>query len=165
MSRLSKFGASLLNFMSVAGPVICIIHCLAAPVVLAVLPFLNIGHCHDSNENWLTAAIIGICLLAIVPSYFKHRNLSVIWLMLAGFVFVIAGAFAEEKLGTIGHSVASVLGSICLITASLRNRSYLKEAGKMSCCTHGHEKHGEQEEYGNTVTPVSLTTPSPTKQE
>lgn len=162
MSQLSKFGTAVLNFMSVAGPVICIVHCLATPVILAVLPFLNIGHCHDSNEDWLTAIIIGICLLAIVPSYFKHRHLSVIWLMLAGFIFIIAGTCAEEKLGPLGHSLASILGSICLITASLRNRAYLKVTGQASCC---HHEHGEHEEHSNSGEPVSLTAPGTGKQE
>ena len=139
MKPLADTGKRLIEFLAIAGPLVCLIHCLAAPILLCVLPLVGNGascqHCF--NDEILVWPILAICAAAILPGYFQHRRFPVLLLMLAGFACVLAGVWSESLVGEPGHVALSITGSICLIAANLKNRT----AGAPGCCG-GHPAEG-----------------------
>lgn len=134
--NLPARGRNFLNTLAVVGPIICIIHCIAMPVLLTALPLLQTGTCIDCcTEKYIAMPILAVCAVAILPGYLSHRRSSVLSLMLMGFAAILTSLFAEEQLGMFGHTVLAVMGSGFLITANLINRKYSKP-----CCG---EKHSE----------------------
>ncbi|HEY9870793.1 MAG TPA: MerC domain-containing protein [Candidatus Obscuribacterales bacterium] len=120
-SQLS--GATVLNVLSVAGPSICIVHCLAMPFLVALLPVLGMkGLLFGISEQAACLLVVPLCALAIVPGYLKHGRKPVLLLMLAGMALVLFGSFAATALLTERAEMpVSVLGSLCLISAGLMN--------------------------------------------
>jgi hypothetical protein len=134
--KLPASGRTFLDTLAVVGPIICIIHCIGMPIVLAALPLLQTGTCMDCcTEKLIALPILAVCAVAILPGYVSHKRSSVLSLMLMGFAAILTSLFAEEQLGQFGHTVLAVIGSSFLITANLFNRKY-----STSCCG---EKHSE----------------------
>ena len=103
---------------------LCVVHCLALPVVFAVLPSLMPDEAvSDSAHRAFGAALVVISLFAFVPGYRLHRIAVAMALGAFGLTCVLLAAFAgHERLGDYGETGLTVIGSIALIVAHLRNR-------------------------------------------
>jgi hypothetical protein len=128
-----------LEVLGVVAPIVCLIHCLATPILLTALPFVTAaGGDHDVWFHW---AIVGLCAVAIVPAYLAHKKAVVLALFVAGAAFVIVPAYVPI-LETMTATVATaVCASICLVSANLLNRKYSKElSGEVgvACCSQSH---------------------------
>lgn len=127
-------GAAFCNVLSVVGPSVCIVHCLAMPVLLAVLPAFGLSRSvFGLSDQTIALIILPLCALAIIPGYLKHGKKRVLASMCLGFSLVIFGSFFAEKLwGHSGEIPINVLGSVFLITASVLNHRL------RSCFGHDH---------------------------
>lgn len=127
-------GAAFCNVLSVVGPSVCIVHCLAMPILLAVLPAFGLSRSFFGlSDQTLALIILPLCALAIIPGYLKHGQKKVLVFMSLGFSLVIFGSFfAESLFGHIGEIPVNVLGSIFLIAASVTNHRL------RSCFGHDH---------------------------
>ncbi|MBX9771240.1 MAG: MerC domain-containing protein [Candidatus Obscuribacterales bacterium] len=130
----SERGAAFCNVLSVVGPSVCIVHCLAMPILLAVMPAFGLSKSlFGLNDQTIALIILPLCALAIVPGYFKHGQKRVLLSMFLGFSLVIFGSFfAENMIGPTGEIPVNVLGSVFLITASVMNHRL------RSCFGHDH---------------------------
>lgn len=130
----SERGAAFCNVLSVVGPSVCIVHCLAMPVLLAVLPAFGLSRSiFGLNDQTIALIILPLCLLAIIPGYFKHGQKRVLAAMCLGFSLVVFGSFfAEQMFGGISEIPINVLGSVFLISASVMNHRL------RSCFGHDH---------------------------
>lgn len=122
---------SLLDKIAIFGSFVCLVHCLALPLIVAALPFLGsselLGH---EQEQIITMAVLSLCLIAILPGYFKHKRKHVLLLLAGGLFFFLFATFAADQLfGEGSEVIASIPGSICMVFATLRNRS-------LSGCSH-----------------------------
>ena len=115
--------------------VICLLHCIALPIVSIVLPFLNIAIFNFEQFHqviFLLVAIFGILAFAI--GYRIHRNFKV--LMFSVFAIAIIGVatvlehFIPEN---IAHLING-LGSVLVIIAHLVNLKLQREMK----CQHEH---------------------------
>ncbi len=125
----SERGAAFCNVLSVVGPSVCIVHCLAMPVLLAVMPAIDLG----ISDETLALIILPFCALAITLGYLKHGQKKVLASMCIGLSLVIFGSFfAENMIGPAGEIPINVLGSVFLIAASVMNHRL------RSCFGHDH---------------------------
>lgn len=138
--RASKFSIrAFVDVLAVVAPIICIIHCLAFPVLLACLPVVrHSGMLEGFSDQLLAVAMLGLCALAIAPGFAKHRRKSVLALMIVGFALVWLSSYVETAWGEVPHLVISILGSIFVIKANLDNRRFLTSIAAPTCCG-GHE--------------------------
>lgn len=131
--ELQKWIPSLDN-LGIAASVICLIHCMAMPFILALLPFMGLSFLDTEEAHWVLATlIIGFALVAIFPAYLKHKRPGILSAMIVGMLLVVFGAFFAEH--TLGHAYEMpllVVGNLILVATHWRNRSLIK------CCDHEH---------------------------
>ncbi len=131
--NLEKLIPSLDN-LGIVASVICLIHCMAMPFLLAALPFLGLSFLDTEEAHWVLAGLIVIfAMTAIFPAYLKHKKPSILAALIVGLSLVVYGAFFAEH--TLGHAYEMpllVVGNLILVAAHWRNRSLVK------CCDHDH---------------------------
>jgi hypothetical protein len=126
---------SVLNFLAVAGPIICLIDCVVLPIASALLPFLGMTEFgHGINDQQLFLLVVAICGPIIIPGYLKHRNKRV----LSMFITAISMMFIVNFVDLIGdetaHAVISLMAACLLIKANRDNKKLLSCA----CSMHHH---------------------------
>jgi type III secretory pathway component EscS len=131
--ELQKLIPSLDN-LGIVASVICLIHCMAMPFILALLPFMGLSFLDTEEAHWVLAFfIIGFALVAIFPAYLNHKRPGILSAMIVGMLLVVFGAFFAEH--TLGHAYEMpllVVGNLILVATHWRNRSLIK------CCDHEH---------------------------
>lgn len=114
-----------LDLLGVLAASICMLHCLALPVLLGSLPFLSsLSLDADWTHEVLAALVLIVALSAVLPAYLKHRNRLVLTGLVAGLAFVLFATFAcghmlEESLEIPLISI----GNLIIMATHLRNRS------------------------------------------
>lgn len=100
---------------------LCVVHCLALPLVVGALPLLaplSAGHWHAQ----MLIMVVPLSLLAVGIGYRRHRNLRVIAGAVAGLCLLIVGAtVAHSTLGIVADRVFTISGSLVLATAHFFN--------------------------------------------
>ena len=116
LGRLDRLGIILSG--------ICIIHCLALPLLLAALPFLGESFFggHGFHE-WLLVAVVPVSLVALGFGYRRHGDANVLKLGGAGLALL---AFATYGYRLIGLSedwerLISIAGGLIHATGHLLN--------------------------------------------
>lgn len=99
---------------------LCLIHCLLTPIVLVLLPTVQVLAIHEELHHWLLVTLPVIAILAFVPGFRRHKNSKIFYWALPGFALLVTSHFFEESL--LVATAFSVLGSACLIRAHFLNR-------------------------------------------
>jgi hypothetical protein len=138
-----------LEVLGVVAPIVCLIHCLATPILLTALPFVT-ACCgdHGTMDAWIHWGVIGLCAVAILPAYAAHRKWNVLALFLAGAGFVLIPEYvgiAETLASTV---ILAICASVCLVSANLLNRKYSRalspDGAAVACCSVPHQsQHSE----------------------
>ena len=129
---LSKAILSFDN-LGIVASVLCLIHCMAMPFLIALLPFLG-WQFLDSHESHLIlgSLIIAFALFAIVPGYLKHKSRRILTGMIIGAVLVLLGSFFSHDFGMDDIELPLLVGgNLTLVATHLLNMRRVK-----SCCDH-----------------------------
>ncbi|GGY30229.1 MerC domain-containing protein [Pseudoduganella albidiflava] len=101
---------------------LCMVHCLAMPVLLAMLPAMSWAEDGHVHEVLLGVAVVA-ALLSLGPGYLAHRRRAVPLLGGAGLACLALAMFVvEPRFGHDAEAVASVAGALLLFGAHVRNR-------------------------------------------
>ena len=121
---------AMIKFGDIAGmmaSVLCLLHCLAMPLVILAFPMLGLAHAHDTFHDTLIAAITLPVLLALVPGYLRHRDKTTLLIGCAGLALFLAAVFiVSPLLGEHAEAAVAVLSGFMLLYAHLRNRRFCK---------------------------------------
>jgi hypothetical protein len=118
----------LADYAGIAASALCLVHCLAMPLLLAAFPLLGLGEDHHALHDALLLGVTVPVLLALVPGYLRHRDPVALSLGLAGLgAFLLAVFVLGPRLGEMAETVAAVLSSALLLGAHLRNHRYCKD--------------------------------------
>lgn len=98
----------------------CLVHCLAVPLALAVMPWIVPGMFRDEAFHlWAVGLALPISAAGIGWGLRRHRNVYVLLLAAAGLTSMAAGALvAPTEAGEVGLTVA---GASALALAHLWN--------------------------------------------
>lgn len=102
---------------------LCLLHCLALPLLLAIFPVMGLGH-----DEGFHAAMVGVAMLAalaaLAPGYAAHRRASVALSGAAGLACLAVAVFvAGPRYGEVAETWLTVGGASLLCLAHLRNRA------------------------------------------
>lgn len=125
------------DFWGVVISSLCILHCLAIPIVIVIFPALSlkIFPQEDVTHAVLLAFILGVAGLAFVSGYRVHGNWRpVAWLVAGLALAVYATFFAHAQLGHTWEPIIAIVGSLCLVRAHYLNHICKK-------CEHDHVTH------------------------
>lgn len=132
MKSLIKFG----DVAGMAASALCLVHCLAMPLVMLAFPMLGLAHVHDTFHNMLVAAVTLPVLLALIPGYLKHRDKTTLLLGCAGLACFLLAVFVISPLfGEVAEAALAVASGILLLSAHVRNRRRCKR------CSAGRPGH------------------------
>lgn len=113
----------LLDRISVVFSGLCILHCLALPVFLLIVPLTGGLIASDTHFHEAMLLVIGpVSLLAFYAGFRKHHSTRVLLLGMIGLVLlVIAATVAHDAPGALAETAFSVAGSVALIGAHWTN--------------------------------------------
>jgi MFS superfamily sulfate permease-like transporter len=129
---LDNSGVTTTNFWDKAAVILsglCLVHCLALPVLVAVLPFvseLTGDHLHAE----LLLVVIPISVFAFVIGYRRHRRLKIVGLGVLGMaVLALGGTYVHSRYGIAADRAMTVAGSAILAIAHFLNSRRTRHAG------------------------------------
>lgn len=123
------------DFAGIGASSLCVLHCLATPLLVVFLPILEAVEKQTHAVFALTILAIG--LLAFWPGYRRHKRWGIIAAAIMGFGLISLGVTAPEGiLDESAEAVATVLGGIVLVSAHLRNAYFCRSCrlcGEQQC--------------------------------
>lgn len=110
--------------MAVLLSMVCTIHCLAIPALLLLLPTMSglLAFNDEAFHYWLLFAVIPISLFAVIAGYIHHRKANITFIAGIGMaLLIVAVLLGHDLLGEVGEVGLTVLGSVIIAFAHLRN--------------------------------------------
>lgn len=121
-----------LDGAAVALSVLCLMHCLALPLVVAGLPFLAqlaTGHLHAQ----VLVVILPLSVVALAAGFRRHRDARIPGAGMLGMLLLVIGAtVAHDRLGITADRIFTISGSLVLAAAHFFN-SYRRKLTSSSC--------------------------------
>lgn len=121
--KLLNFADSSAIFLSI----ICIIHCLALPIIVIALPALtSLAFFEDEIfHTWLLFAVIPISIFAVLMGYIHHRSWPIVIISTTGIAtLVLVAILGHDVFGEVGEIAVSVIGSILVAYGHVKNFKY-----------------------------------------
>ncbi|MBQ5948922.1 MerC domain-containing protein [Massilia sp. ST3] len=121
MKSLIRFG----DYAGMTASALCLLHCLAMPLLMAAFPMLGLAHEHDAFHDSILAAVSIPVLLSLLPGYLRHRDLAVLVLGALGLASFLAAVFILSPVyGELAEAAGAVLSGVLLLSAHIRNRRF-----------------------------------------
>ena len=100
---------------------LCLLHCLALPLIVAGLPVLARA-ADDHLHAQVLVVVIPLSVVALGLGFRHHRKPWIVWAGVAGLAILVAGAtIAHTYYGPRVDTAVTVLGSIVLAVAHFYN--------------------------------------------
>lgn len=132
MENSAVKSSTLLDKTAVTLSGLCLLHCLALPLVLLVLPFLNeipVEHLHAQ----MLFVVIPVSVVAFVSGFRRHGNRYVIVSGALGLVvLVIGGTFAHSYYGLLADRALTIAGAAILGVTHYHNSRLSRHRAKLS---------------------------------
>jgi MerC mercury resistance protein len=131
------------DFVGIGLSLLCLVHCLALPVLIAFAPAILRGLPGDDVTHRSLAVAIGfVGFLAFRSGYKVHRKRWVLAAFATGLLLVsIAAILGEAVLTGYGEAAVTVCGGFLLVTAHLVNHSFCR-----SCAVCAQQVNSTSEE-------------------
>lgn len=115
------------DYAGLAASALCLVHCLAMPLLVAAFPLLGLGGDHHALHDALLVAVTLPVLLALAPGYRAHRDPAPLVLGVMGLAaFLLAVLVVGPMFGELAETALAVTSSVLLISAHLRNQRSCK---------------------------------------
>lgn len=116
----SPAGQAAIDGAAVCLSALCLVHCLALPLVLSIAPWIVPGMLADERFHlWAVLLALPISIVGISRGVLGHRHVAVAGLAVLGLLCLLAGALWLE--GERNELVFSVFGATLLAGAHVLN--------------------------------------------
>lgn len=114
---------------------LCAAHCLALPLVIALLPPLTaVGLADEAFHTWIVVAVIPLSALALTLGCNRHRQLGVLYIGLLGLLLLcLAALLGHEALGEAGEKVLTLAGAVLIAVSHFRNYLLCQKGSSCEC--------------------------------
>jgi hypothetical protein len=121
MDQNSTKSTDWLDSTAVVLSALCLVHCLALPLIVVGLPFLasfSEGHLHAQ----MLILVLPLSIFALGVGFRRHHDSRVIAAGAIGmFLLTIGGTVAHSHYGIVADRTLTVLGALTLATAHFYN--------------------------------------------
>ena len=121
MDRSISDSDGLLDRAAIALSGLCVLHCLAMPMVLLALPFLGELTAEHFHLQMLVV-VVPVSTIAMALGFRRHRSVAV---MIAGGVglafLIVGGTWMHNEIGIVADRATTIAGSLLLATAHFYN--------------------------------------------
>lgn len=110
--------------LGIIASCLCMMHCLAMPIVISVLPVVGARWLEaDWTHKLLAFFVVSFGLLAVAPGYLKHRKRSVLLGLVTGLSFVLFATFVSGiLLGEEWELPLITIGNLIVVATHWHNR-------------------------------------------
>ena len=131
MNPLSSYTDSLAIGLSA----LCLIHCLASPVLLILLPSLTALQLdNEAFHGWLLLAVIPTSLFSLLMGCKKHKFHQVLLIGFFGLVFLVLAVLVEGfDNGELLEKVFTVIGSCIVALGHFLNFRLCRKQNQCDC--------------------------------
>ncbi len=121
MNQDTQKSPDWLDGAAVALSALCLVHCLALPLIVAGVPFL--AQFADSHLHYQALIlVIPLSVIALGIGYRRHRDPRIVAGGALGMLLLIIGAtVAHSQLGLAADRIFTICGSLLLATAHWKN--------------------------------------------
>jgi len=119
------------DLCAVSSSGLCMIHCLATPVLLIFLPVLGASVLSDEGfHSAILWFILPTSFAALTLGCWRHKDRYVAVLCTIGLaVIVVAARYGDALFGEMGERILTTAGSVFLICGHFRNFSLWRISG------------------------------------
>jgi hypothetical protein len=111
----------VLDKAAVALSGLCLLHCLALPLVLLLLPFLS-ALSLDRLHGQMLIVVIPVSIVALLLGFRRHRSRLVLLGGIVGMaLLIIGGTLAHNRLGIAADRTLTIAGAAVLAFTHYRN--------------------------------------------
>ena len=113
--------SGLLDKIAVTLSSLCLLHCLALPLLIVVLPVLS--EFDDVNFHFqMLVCILALFFIAFTLGYRRHFNKCVItWGVIGMLLLIIGGTIAHSAYGIIADRILTICGALIIAVAHYFN--------------------------------------------
>lgn len=113
----------LTDKFSIGLSVLCTIHCLVLPFLLALLPSLGAWQLHnEAFHAWMLVAVVPTSIYALTLGCKKHQRYRLFFLGISGLsLMVLALLLGHEIIGELGEKSLTLLGASLIAVAHWGN--------------------------------------------
>jgi hypothetical protein len=126
---------AVFDFVGIGLSLLCLLHCLALPVLISFAPVILRGLPGDDVTHRSLAVGIGLVgFLAFHSGYRVHRRRWVLAAFVTGLLLVSSAAILGGAVLTgYGEGAITICGGILLVTAHLFNHSFCRSCAARAC--------------------------------
>ena len=118
----------------------CAFHCLALPIVLALLPSLTILHLdNEAFHFWMIVVVVPSSIYALTLGCKRHGRYNILFIGSVGLLcLVLAVALGEENITQTGEKVLTLLGASFVAVGHWFNYRLCRTKSKQNntCCSN-----------------------------
>lgn len=128
--------AVLVDRVGATASLLCAVHCMLLPFVLALLPLIGLeflaGH---TFERIFVACAAVLASTSILVAYRRHRHPQALFLMVPGIVLLLFGVAINLDVHVLVHTASVVTGGLLVASAHVTNL-VLAHRHHRATCTH-----------------------------
>ncbi|MBO1255014.1 MerC domain-containing protein [Alteromonas sp. 5E99-2] len=132
---------TLSDKLAIGLSVACTFHCLALPLILAMIPSLTALQLdNESFHLWMIVAVVPSSIYALTLGCKQHKDYKIVATGLVGLsLLVLAVVLGEATVSEFGEKALTLVGSIFVATGHWLNYSRCRSKRKNdeSCCANG----------------------------
>ena len=115
---------------------VCMLHCLALPIALTILPIVNVTLLDESTFHLIMMVVIlPISVIALTIGCRQHKDKLTLTLGSVGLlILTLTAIFGHDLLGLTGERIVTSIGGLILAAAHIQN--YL--CCRNDDCAHEH---------------------------
>ncbi|HIE85311.1 MAG TPA: MerC domain-containing protein [Gammaproteobacteria bacterium] len=135
-SQPNNRGRKYMDTAAVVLSGVCMLHCLALPIALTILPIVNVTLLDESTFHLIMMAVIlPISIIALTIGCRQHKDKLTLVLGTVGLgILTITAIFGHDLLGLTGERIVTSIGGLILAAAHIQN--YL--CCRNDDCAHEH---------------------------
>jgi len=127
MDRRPTDTANLLDRAAIMLSGLCMLHCLALPIVLIAVPMLEpivSGHFHLQ----MLAIVVPVSTVAFAIGLLRHRHPGMLaWGVVGMLLLLIGGTWAHNEVGIVADRAFTISGALILAAAHYTNSRLTKQ--------------------------------------
>lgn len=130
-----KITNNSLDKSAITLSVLCLLHCLALPVITVLLPtMIATAVNQEFFHTIMVAFVLPISIYALTMGCKKHSKLSVALYGGLGLATLVAAVvFGESHLGEVGEKVVTTIGAVIIAFAHFQNYKLCAKSDNCSC--------------------------------
>ncbi len=115
---------------------LCLVHCLALPVLLILLPSLTaLSLDNEAFHIWMVVAVVPISIYALFMGYRQHHHYRILAYGAVGLLLLVLALALEERVGEWAEKTLTVLGAVMIALGHYKN---FKLCQRSQCSCHEH---------------------------